>query len=212
VLTRSGAALGTRSQGARRTLVVPTAQLARPGLVGLTVGLAALPALITLCWRGDDFAAPLVLAGLVSGAALGWAVDDPAAELLASTPSGTPLRTWIRVGAVALMAAVGFGGLLAAVAIGPGLPPQVINRWPEVAAAGATALAVGLIAARRGERAAGAAAVMAGVLGPAMVAGLSFKLRQFPSFLAGSHHDRWWLLALAGLVVALYAGRDPARR
>ena len=212
MLTRRGAAPSTRGRGARRALLVPTARLARPGLVSLTVGLAALPALVTLLWRGDDFLAPLVLAGLVSGAALGWAVDDPAAELLASTPAGTPLRTGIRVGAVALVAAVGFGGLLAAVAIGPGLPPQVGDRWPEAAAAGATALAVGLIAARRGERAAGAAAVTAGVLGPAMVAGLSFKLRQLPSLLAGPHHDRWWLLALAGLVVALHAGRDPARR
>ena len=212
MLTRRGAAPSTRGRGARRTLLAPTARLARPGLVSLTVGLAALPALITLCWRGDDLVAPLVLAGLVSGAALGWAVDDPAAELLASTPAGTPLRTGIRVCAVALMAAVGFGGLLAAVAIGPGLPPQVGDRWPEAAAAGATALAVGLIAARRGERAAGAAAVTAGVLGPAMVAGLSFKLRQLPSLLAGPHHDRWWLLALAALVVALHAGRDPARR
>jgi len=192
--------------------VVPTVRLAHPGLVSLTVGLAAIPALVTLLWRGEGLFAPLVLAGLVSGAALGWAVDDPAAELLASTPAGTPLRTGIRVGAVALVAAAGFGGLLAAVAIGPGLPPQVGDRWPEAAAAAATALVVGLIAARRGERAAGAAAVMAGVLGPAMVAGLSFKLRQLPSFLAGPHHDRWWLLALAGLVVALHAGRDPARR
>jgi len=212
VLTQRGAAPSTRGRGARRTLLAPTARLARPGLVSLTVGLAALPALVTLCWRGDELVAPLVLAGLVSGAALGWAVDDPAAELLASTPAGTPLRTGIRVGAVALVAAVGFGGLLAAVAIGPGLPPQVGHRWPEAAAAGATALAVGLIAARRGERAAGAAAVTAGALGPAMVAGLSSKLRQLPSLLAGPHHERWWLLALAALLVALHAGRDPARR
>ncbi|MEO5678307.1 MAG: hypothetical protein ABIS47_01430 [Acidimicrobiales bacterium] len=212
MLTQRGAGPSTRGRGARRAVLAPTARLAHPGLVSLTVGLAALPTIITLCWRGDDLFAPLVVAGLVSGAALGWAVDDPAAELLASTPAGTPLRTAIRVGAVALVAAVGFGGLLAAVAIGPGLPPQVGDRRAEAAAAGATALAIGLIAARRGERAAGAAAVTAGVLGPATVAGLSFKLRQLPSLLPGPHHDRWWLLALAGLVVALHAGRDPARR
>lgn len=201
----------TRSRWARGNFLAPTARLAHPGLVCLTVGLAASPALIILGLGGDKLFAPLVLAGLVSGATLGWAVDDPAAELLASTPTGTALRTGVRVGAVALVAAVGFGGLLAAVAIGPGLPPQVGDRWPEAAAAGATALAVGLLGARRGERAAGAAAVTAGVLGPAMVAGLSFKLPQLPS-LVGPHHDRWWLVALAGLVVALHAGRDPARR
>ena len=210
---RSPPTTGGRSPWVNRpALLGPTARLAHPGLVLLTVGLSAVPAILTLALGGDGLFAPLVLAGVVSGAALGWAVDDPAAELLASTPAGTPVRTAVRVGAAGLVAVAGFAAVLAAVAIGPGLPPLVGDRWPEAAAAAATALAVGLLAARRGERAAGAGAVTAGVLGTVSVAGLSFKLRELPSFLAGPHHARWWLVVLVALAVALHAGRDPARR
>ena len=206
-------ATGDRPTWATRwPLLAPTARLAHPGLVLVTVGLAAVPAILTLARGGNDLFAPLVVMAVVSGAAVGWAVDDPAAELLASLPAGTPVRTAVRVCAAGLVAAAGFGAVLAAVAVGPGLPPLVGDRWPEAAAAAATALAVGLLAARRGERAAGAGAVTAGVLATVFVAGLSFKLKELPSFLAGPHHARWWLVALLALAVALHAGRDPARR
>jgi len=212
VLTGRGSPPRARRRRPGSALLAPTARLAHPGLVLVTVGLGAVPMLLTLGLGGDDLFAPLVLAGVVSGAALGWAVDDPSAELLASTPAGAPVRTVIRVGAAALLAAGGFLALLAAVAVGPGLPPQVGDRWPEAAAAAAAALMVGLLVARRGERAAGAGAVTAGVLATAFVAGLSFKLRELPSFLAGPHHGRWWLASLLALAVAVHAGRDPARR
>lgn len=212
MLTGRSEAARTGGRSGRATLVVPTARLAHPGLVLLTVGLAAVPAILTLALGGNDLFAPLVVAGVVSGAALGWAVDDPAAELLASTPAGTPVRTLVRVGSAGLVAGAGFGAVLAGVAVGPGLPPLVGDRWPEATAAAATALAAGLLAARRGEPAAGAGAVTAGVLATVFVAGLSLKLKELPSFLAGPHHARWWLAALLAVAVAIHAGRDPAHR
>ena len=189
-----------------------TARLVRPALVALTVGLASVPVLLTLALQGDDLFAPLVLLALAAGASLGWAVDDPAAELLASMPVATPVRLVFRVGAAAAAATTGTAVVLAAVAVGPGLPPGVGDRLPEGAAAGAAALAFGLVVARRGERAAGAGAVTVGVFGTALIAGLSSKLHQLPSFLPGPHHPRWWLVAAAASLVAIHAGRDPARR
>lgn len=211
MLTRPASARGS-SLPARLNAVGPTALVCSPGLVALTVALAALPALVTLCIGGRGYEVSLVLAVVVGGASLGWAVDDPAAELLASMPIGAPARAVVRIGAAALVAGAVVGVVLAAVAIGPGLPPRVTDREPEAAAAAALALAVGLVAARRGERAAGAGAVTAGVIGTAFVAGLSAKLSQLPSFTAGPLHGRWWLMALGGMTVALHAGRDPARR
>lgn len=201
---------GRRS--ARVAAALPTARLARPALIALTVALASVPVVLTVALRGDDYFGPLVLLGLVTGASLGWAVDDPAAELLASMPVPTPVRVLFRVATAALVAGTGAALVLVAVAVGPGLPPDIRDRLPEGAAAGAVALAFGIVAARRGERMAGAGAVTGGVFGTAFVAGLSFKVRQLPSFLPGQHHGRWWLVALAALAVALYAGRDPARR
>jgi len=197
---------------ARLAAGVPTARVARPAFVALTVALASVPAVLTLALGGEDYFAPMVLLGLVSGASLGWAVDDPAAELLASLPVATPVRIVIRVGAAVIVAGAGLVLVLGAVAIGPGLPPGIRDRLPEGAAAATAALALGLVAARRGERAAGAGAVAGGVFGTAFVAGLSVKLTQLPSFMAGPHHGRWWLVALLALLVALHAGRDPGRR
>jgi hypothetical protein len=33
-----------------------------------------------------------------------------------------------------------------------------------------------------------------------------------PALAAGPTHDRWWILALAGIAVAAHAGRDSGRR
>jgi len=194
------------------SFVLPTARVASLGLVALTVGLGALPTLLTVALGGANLFGPLVVAGVVAGAALGWGTDDPAAELLASTATGAPQRTAIRVAATAMVAGAGAALLGAVVAIGPGLPPGVGDRGPEAAAGAAASLAVGLVAARRGERAAGAAAVTAGVLSTAVVTGLSSKLDELPSYLPGPHHDRWWVVVVVALVVARRAGRDPGRR
>lgn len=213
MLTRGSS---TTKGGGRRpglvAAVVPTGRVAHPGLVALTVALAAVPTLVTLAVDGESYGVQIILLGLVTGASIGWAVDDPAAELLASAPVAAPVRTGLRAGASTLVAGAVLALVLVALAVGPGLPSDLGDRLPEGVVASCAALALGLLAARRGERAAGAAAVIAGVLTPAFVAALSFKLHQLPGFMGGTNHARWWLVAMAALAVALHAGRDPARR
>ncbi len=175
--------------------------------------MAAVPSVVAVA-RGDTVVvAPLIMAGLLAGATLAWAVEDQAAELLASMPVSSPVRTSLRVGLVALVSIVGAALIALFVAIGPGLPPGLGDRLPETAAAAAAALGVGLVASRRGERGAGPVGVTAGLLTVGLVA--TFAVRWptiLPALAAGPTHDRWWILALAGIAIAIHAGRDPGRR
>jgi hypothetical protein len=193
--------------------VAPTARVAHLGSAALTVALAAVPSVVGVA-RGDTVvSAPLIMAGLLLGAGLAWAVEDQAAELLASLPVSSPVRTSLRVGLVALVSIIGAALIALVVAIGPGLPPDVGDRLAETAAAAAAALGVGLVASRRGERAAGPVGVTAGVLIVGVVAALAVRWPTIlPALAAGLTHDRWWILALAGIAVAARAGRDPGRR
>src|SRR5687767_15359685 len=153
------------------------------------------------------------MAGLLAGATLAWAVEDQAAELLGSMPVSSPVRTSLRVGLVSLVAIIGAALIALVVAIGPGLPPDLGDRLPETAAAAAAALGVGLVASRRGERGAGPVGVTAGVLTVGVVAALAVRWPTIlPALGPGATHDRWWLLALAGIAIAVRAGRDPGRR
>jgi hypothetical protein len=212
MLTRAGAGRDQRRRGpARLAAVAPTVRVAKPGLIAVTVALAAVPTLVTLALDGTSYLAPSILAGVVTGAALGWAADDPAAELLGTLPTGSPVRALIRAATALVVGATGLTLLIVLVALGPGLPADVGDRLPEAVAAGTVALAVGMVAARRGERGAGAGAVTAGVIATPFVAAMSVKITALPSFTSGPHHDRWWLLALAAAAVAVFAGRDPGR-
>lgn len=209
--------VGLRSPASRRSAVLaavaPTARVAHLGAAGLTVALAAVPSVVAVA-RGDAVvSAPLIMAGLLLGATLAWAVEDQAAELLASLPVSSPVRTSLRVGLVALVSIIGAALIALVVAIGPGLPPDLSDRLAETAAAAAAAISVGLVASRHGERAAGPVGVTAGVLIVGVVATLAVRWPTIlPALGPGSTHDRWWILALAGFAIAAHAGRDPGRR
>jgi hypothetical protein len=207
----------TRPRATRRRVVLaalaPTARVANLGSAGLTVALGAIPVVVTVT-RGDAVvSAPLIIVCVVGGAALGWGVEDPVADLFAPLPLSSPVRATVRLLFVALVATIGVALALVVVALGARLPVDVLDRVPEAAAAAALAVAVGFVAVRRGERAAGPAGVTAGVLGAAFVAALAYRWPTvFPMFAVGPTHDRWWLLAIAGFAVAIRAGRDPSRR
>jgi hypothetical protein len=213
----AGPEAGLRPSASRRSAVLaavaPTARVAQLGPAALTIALAAIASVVAVA-RGDTVVStPLILAGLLAGATLGWAVDDQAAELLGSLPVSSPVRTSLRVGLVAVVSTFGAVLIALVVAIGPGLPADVGDRLAETAAAAAVALGVGLVASRRGERAAGPVGVTAGVLIVGVVAALAVRWPTIlPALAAGPTHDRWWLLALAGIAVAVHAGRDPGRR
>ncbi len=203
---------------ARRTSVVaalllPTARVSRLGMAALTIGLAALPTVVVVA-RGDEVVTvPVLVVFLVAGANMAWGAEDPAASLLAAMPVPSSRRTILRMIFVGLVTVVGLGLALSVVGWGPGLPADWVDRMAELAAAAGLAVAVALVAARQGERAAGPAGVISGLLGAGLIAALAFRWpRVLPNFLSSPTHTRWWLLTAAGLAVAARAGRDPGRR
>lgn len=193
--------------------VVPTARGIHLGAAAATVVVGAIPAVVSVA-RGDAVVTvPLVVAGLVAGATLGWAADDPAADLLGAMPVSSPVRAALRVTCVATIAALGAAFVALVVAVGPGLPDDLGDRGPEAGAAAALAIATGFLAARRGERSAGPVAVTAGALGPVVLAALAFRWpRLLPGFMENPVHDRWWFVVVVGAAVVARSGRDPGRR
>src|SRR5688500_13326414 len=101
---------GVRPPVTRRAAVFaavgPTARVAHLGPAAVTAALAAVPVIVTLA-RGADVSAPLIVAGLFAGAALAWAVDDQAADLMGSLPVSSSVRTSLRVGLVASLSILG---------------------------------------------------------------------------------------------------------
>jgi len=204
-----------RSRRGRAALaaVAPTARVAHLGPAALTVTLAAIPIVVTTLRGEPSVSTPLLLACLLGGATHGWAIEDPAADLLAPLPVSAATRTALRLLAVAVVVVVGVALAVVVTAIGPGLPPDAGGRWAEAAAAAALAVTAGLVAARRGERGTGPIAVTAGMIGIGLVAALASRWpSQLPTLGPGPTHDRWWILAALALAVAARAGRDPGRR
>jgi hypothetical protein len=191
----------------------PTARVAYLGPAALTVGAGAVPLVVTTARSDPSTSAPLLVACLLGGAALGWAAEDPAAELLAALPVPSPTRTILRLSAIALIAASVLGILALVVAIGPGLPEDRSARVAEAAASGAIATATGLTAARRGERGIGPVGVTAGVFGTGFIAALAYRWPLWlPTFGPGPIHHRWWIVTLSAIAIAVHVGRDPGRR
>ena len=203
----------TRRRGrAALAAVRPTARVAYLGSTALTVGVAAVPVLVTTLLADPEMSAPLLLVCLVGGAALGWGADDPAADMLTPLPVPPVARTILRMMLVGIVAAIGVGLSVVVVAVGPGLPADRWARLAEGAAAGALAIAVGLAASRRGERGIGPVGVTAGVFGTALIAALAHRWPAvLPTFGPGPTHVRWWVVVALGAVVAVRAGRDPGR-
>lgn len=191
----------------------PTARVSHLGVVAITVGLAAIPTAVTMARGNPTLSSPLILAFLVCGSALGWALEDPVADLFGSLPLSSPRRTLMRVLLASVVAALGLAIVLTLLASGPGVPLTWVDHFPEAAAAGAVALAVGASAVRRGERATGPIAVTAGPLSAVLVAALAFRFpRMLPTFNASPVHTRWWVLAIVACAVTAWSARDPGRR
>lgn len=193
--------------------VWPTAKVAHLGATAATVALAGLPAVATVARGGTNLGSGVVLLILGAGASLAWAIDDESDESLLAMPVSAPVRTTLRALATAMVAALVTAAALGVVAVGPGLPPDLADRIPEGVAAAAVALAIASVASRRGERTAGATGAIAGLLLPAVVAGLALRWPTwFPTFGPGAVHTRWWLVTVACAIVTARSGRDPGRR
>lgn len=196
-----------------RSLLRPTLRVARLGLIAATLLLGAVPLVVTLAVGGTDLVTPLIILGVVSGAATGWIADDPIAELVAPCPVNAPRRIAYR--AVLALTSASFGGAImaGAAAIASSETLQLRDRVPEAAAATGIALATGLLIRRRGEPLAGATGVGVGVLGPVFIAAMAYRWSSaLPSFAVSPVHERWWLIAACAALTAAYASRDPATR
>ena len=199
----------------RSTLVaatLPTARAARLGPALATVALAGVPALVMVARDGRDLTVATVLLALGWGAALGWATEDPAADLLAATPVPRSNRLAMRVAAVLVVGGAVVTTVLAAIASRPGIPGDLDIRPVEALAAGSVALAVGLAAHRRGDRASGPTGALSGLLVPGVVAALAVRWPEvLPTFIEGPLHQRWWYVVAADAVAVAWVACDPAR-
>lgn len=191
----------------------PTARRSQPWTVALTITVASIPLAVTLARSGGDLDVPVVLLCLSAGASLGWAVEDPAAELLAPLPLGAPFRLGVRLCVAATVAVLLVATTAGIVAIGPGLASNTSDRLPEALSAGTVAIAAGLLAARQGHRIVGPGGVTSGLLATGSIAALAVRWpHQLPTFMANATHHRWWWLALAGVALSARLARDPGRR
>ena len=191
----------------------PTAKASHLGATAATGALAAVPAVVTLARGGTDIGLAVVLIVLGAGASVAWAIDDDSDSSLSAMPVSGPMRLSVRIAAAAIVAALVMSVAFIVIAIGPGIPSDLSDRAPEGITAAAVALAFALAVARRGEPTAGATGAIAGLLAPAVVAGLATRWPDvFPTFSPGPLHVRWWWLAAAAALVAAWNGRDVARR
>ena len=182
------------------------------GRIASLIVLGAAPLIVTLLRDEGDLAVPMFVFSLVAGASVGMVADDPATAVLAPCPIPASNRVLARLLAAGTVVIIGCGLALALVRVGSGLPSDWIDRLPESLSAAAVALAVGLFLRRRDEPHVAQAAIAAGLLIPLTITALAVRWPTFlPGLSAGPTHVRWWLVILAGAVVAVVSVRDPAR-
>lgn len=179
-----------------------TVPLAAVGLAALAV----MPALLTRLRGGHDFTLALQAAAVIAGSGAGFAADDPAANVLAPSPTPLVARRAFRAASVlALLAAAAGAAALLAYPAPPLGPPLLVL----VAAAGLSA------AFAFGNRTDGpvtvgvSAAVTTGLV---LLGGSFFSVRWpwMPDVSRATYDRRWLVVAVAGVFIALVRSRDPA--
>ena len=182
-----------------------------PTIIG---GLIAVGTIITRMSTGHDLAEMYALAFVTSTAGLGFALDDPAAETVAASP--TPLARR-RIHRVAIVGAITVATWLVIAAV---VATSDTQRFPiydviiEVSALAAIALATSALVQRRTQAPGGPTAALVVLVGPAFLYGVVFRdVRVFPSLVPGQDlRQRWIWIALACAALLVLASRDPAGR
>ncbi len=183
-----------------------------PAAVIVIALLAAIPALIVAAHGGNDFAGALSAASLIAGAGAGFAADDPAAPTLASSPTTLAVRRGLRGLLIALILGAGWSAaVVTAHRYGANLPDAAVPL-AELSATAAVAAAFGSRARTDTPVNTGAAAATVAFLAIVTISALANRWPTLPTLRATPTHDRWWLVAVAGVAVAGWSSRDPASR
>jgi hypothetical protein len=192
-----------------RASLRPTLGAARLEPTALACVLGCIPLLIA---RPDEVAGALLATTLITAFGVGFALDDPAAETLESSPTTLLSRRGLRVALLMVLLTLGTLVQLTVARFAAGGRPLPIAAWLlEHSAFVATTLAVSAFAQRvLPERRGGAAAAATGLVllfGVTAVMQLDGWLTPIPG---ANHWPRWsWILAVAIVVLATLT-RDPA--
>lgn len=191
----------------------PTVRSLPPSVVAGLV-LAAAPAVLTAASGGTDLSKAVLVTALVIGALVGFAIDDPAAVVLAASPTTLLSRRLHRV-----VALLGLGGVVVGVVA---LLVGLVHQGPTIsllqegregaAAAGLATAAAAWLARSTGEPRPGSFGLVLGLLGPLVVSALAWRVEGLPSLGTADHASRWWWVAAVGWTAAAWWSRDPARR
>ena len=182
-----------------------------PTVIG---GLMALGTIIARMSTGHDLAEIYALAFIASTAGLGFALDDPAAETVAASPTPLARRRIHRVGIAGTITVTTWLVIAGVVATSDTQRFPTYDVIIEVAALAAIALATSALVQRRTQAPGGPTAALVVLIGPAFLYGVVFRdVRVFPSLVPGQDlRQRWiWLGLVAAAVLAL-ASRDLAGR
>ena len=177
-------------------------------------GLIAVGTIITGMSTGHNLAEIYALALVASTAGLGFALDDPAEETVAASPTPLARRRIHRVAIVGAITAATWLVIAGVVATSDTQRFPTYDVVIEVAALAAIGLATSAMVQRRTQASGGPTAALVVLVGPAFLSGVVFRdVRVFPSLVPGQDlRDRWIWLALAGAAVLILTSRDPAGR
>jgi hypothetical protein len=177
-------------------------------------GLLAVGAIITRMSTGHDIAEIYALALVASTAGLGFALDDPAAETVAASPTPLARRRIHRVSIAATITVTTWLLIAAVVATSDTQRFPTYDVIIEVIALAAIALATSALVQQRTQAPGGPTAALVVLVGPAFLYGIVFRdVRVFPSLVPGQDlRERWIWLAIAFAALLVLTSRDPARQ
>lgn len=181
-----------------------------PTLLG---GLVAVAAVVLQLSRHYNLSETYALALVASTAGVGFSIDDPAAETVASSPSTLAQRRVRSATIACAVAAAMWAGIALAVAMSDSQHFPTYDIAIEFVALASIGLATSAFVQRRTSAPGGPTAALVVLVGPVFMAGVVFRdVQVFPSLVPGQNlRERWvWLAAAAGASLA-HLSRDPGR-
>ena len=174
--------------------------------------LATVPALATAAQGHHRFTGTVEAAAILGGAALGFAIDDPAAVTLQASPTTLIERRLAHVVPSLGLAMLMLGGVAWMTVMWSSEPIPVRFIAVEFFAAAAVSLAVAAAARTDAAVSTGLGATMAALLVLGVVSSLGARFRGLPMIAIDDFHERWRWIAIVGVVVAVWGSLDPGRR